>query len=177
MIAPYIFLKGEKPMDEELWRDWPQDPRIKVSNKGNVVSYKRGVGYPLKVWHSNSGYQQVGAGYPRSATYVHRLVADTWMPNPNHYKEVNHINGDKDDNRVENLEWTTRSENLRHAFRTGLKTHTGGHKGTPIRIVETGEVYESLHECARQIGGHQSAISRCLAGKQSTHLGYHFEYA
>ena len=158
--------------DEELWKEWPQDPRIKVSNKGNVVSYKRGAPYPLKVSHNNCGYQMVGVGHG-STQSVHRMVADTWIDNPNQYKEVNHINGNKDDNRVENLEWTTRSQNIRHAFRTGLKKPTG----TPIRIVETGEVFESQCECARRIGGDQGAIANCLAGKRSTHLGYHFEYA
>ena len=93
--------------EEELWREWPQDPRIMVSNKGSVVSHKRGTGYPLKVFHNNRGYQMVGAGDShRPLRYVHRLVAETWIDNPNNYEEVNHINGDKDDNRVENLEWT-----------------------------------------------------------------------
>ena len=164
--------------DEELWREWPQDSRIMVSNKGNVVSCKRGGCRPLKVFHSNDGYQRVNACYG-SSTSVHRLVAETWLgnPNPNYYTQVNHIDGDKDNNRVENLEWVTPSENIRHAFRTGLKKHTGGSKPIPIRIPETGEVYESINECARRIGGSPGHISHCLAGKRSTHLGYHFEYA
>ena len=158
--------------EEELWKEWPQDPRITVSNKGNVVSYKRGAGYPLKVYHNNGGYQMVNAGDRHNSSQpVHRLVAETWIPNPNHYRDVNHINGDKDDNSVENLEWVTHSENIRHAFRTGLI------KVTPIRVVETGEVFESISECARRIGGDQGTISKCLAGKLSTHKGYHFEYA
>lgn len=156
-------------MDEELWREWPQDPRILVSNKGNVVSYKRGFGYPLKVSHNSSGYQTVNAG--RRPQLVHRMVAETWIDNPNNYEEVNHINGDKDDNRVENLEWTTRSQNNRHAWRTGLNKGSS----TPIRIVETGEIFESLSECARRIGGTRGHITDCLAGRQSTHRGYHFE--
>ena len=156
-------------MDEELWKEWPQDPRIKVSNKGNVVSYKRGAGYPLKVSHDHKGYQHVCACYG-SSQLVHRMVAETWIPNPNNYTQVKHINGNKDDNRVENLEWVTPSQNIRHAMRIGLM------KGGPIRIVETGEVFETQHECARRIGGSQSCISACLAGKRSTHLGYHFEY-
>ena len=159
-------------MDDEQWKEWPQDPRIKVSNKGNVVSYKRGAGYPLKASHTHNGYQRVGVS--NGSYLVHRMVAETWIdnPNPNHYTQVNHINGDKDDNRVENLEWVTPSQNIRHAYRTGLRKPTG----TPIRIVETGEVFESQHECARRIGGSQAHISNCLAGKRSTHRGYHFEY-
>ena len=155
-------------MEEELWKEWPQDPRIKVSNKGNVISCRRGSWHPLRVYHNNYGYQRVSAG--PSTQLVHRMVAETWIPNPNHRKEVNHINGDKTDNRVENLEWVTHSENMRHAFRSGLK------KITPVRIVETGEVFESILECARQIGGSTGHISECLAGKRSTHLGYHFEH-
>ena len=162
-------------MDDEQWKDWPRDPRIKVSNKGNVVSYKRGVRYPLKVRHDNCGYRQVGAVHG-SPQRVHRMVAETWIPNPNpnYYTQVNHLNGDKDDNGVENLEWVTPSENIRHAYRTGLKK--GYAKGTPVRIVETGEVFESQAECARRIGGDQGTIAHCLAGRQSTHRGYHFEY-
>ena len=155
--------------DEELWKEWPEDPRIMVSNKGNVVSYKRGAPYPLKVGHSGSGYQMVGAD--RQSQFVHKMVADTWLENPNHLTEVNHIDGDKNNNSAENLEWTTHSENMRHAYRTGLNK-----SAKPIRIVETGETFESLAECARQIGCTQQNISNCLAGRQLTCRGYHFEY-
>ena len=159
-------------MDDEQWKEWPQDPRIKVSNKGNVVSHKRGEPYPLKVYYNNCGYQMVGAGHNGRPQYVHRMVAETWIPNPNHHKEVNHINRDKNDNRAENLEWVSHSENLRHAYRTGLRKA----KVTPIRIVETGEIFESISECARRIGGSKHHIWHCLAGERSTHRGYHFEY-
>ena len=159
-------------MDDEQWREWPRDPRIMVSNKGNVVSCKRGAWTPLKGSRSSPGYRQVGAGYHGSTQLVHRMVAETWIPNPNNYREVNHINGDKDDNRVENLEWVTHRQNMHHAVRTGLIKV----KGTPIRVVETGEVFESISECARRIGGNPGCIQHCLTGKRSAHLGYHFEY-
>ena len=162
------FSERSKNVEEELWKDWPQDPRIKVSNKGRVISCKRGAPYPLKVSYNSCGYQMVGASRP--SQYVHRMVAETWLDNPNHYRDVNHINGNKDDNRVENLEWVTHRQNICHAMRTGLM------KGGSIRIVETGETFESQHECARRIGGSQGAISECLAGKRSAYRGYHFEY-
>ena len=160
-------------MEEELWRDWPQDPRIKVSNKGNVIRCEKGACSPLKAWRNNGGYQTAHAVPGSNNQLVHRMVAETWIPNPNNYREVNHINGDKDDNRVENLEWTTRSENLRHAYRTGLKKV----KGTPIRVVETDEVFESQSECARRLGVSQPSIAQCLAGRSQTCRGYHLEYA
>ena len=174
MMLLIFFQKGaKKNMDDEQWRDWPQDPRIKVSNKGNVISCRRGAPYPLKVVHNGCGYQQVGAGDGhRPMRYVHRLVAETWIPNPNCYEQVNHINGNKDDNSVENLEWVTRSENIRHAYRTGLLKV----KTTPVLIVETGEIFESVTECARRIGCDHSSISNCLAGRRSTCRGYHVEY-
>ena len=176
MLTTSIFdIRGKtrkkRTMGDEQWKEWPRDPRIKVSNKGNVISCKRGVCSPLTIGHNNCGYQRVAACHG-SPQYVHRMVAETWIDNPNHYEQVNHINGDKNDNRMENLEWVTPSQNDRHAFRTGLKKA----KGTPIRIIETGEVYESQAECARQIGGTQGNIANCLAGKRSTCRGYHFEY-
>ena len=75
------------------------------------------------------GYYEVGLcsiNQRRHCFKVHRLVALGFIPNPTGAKEVNHKNGDKADNSAGNLEWATRSENILHAFRTGLKTSRHG---------------------------------------------------
>lgn len=80
-------------------------------------------GKALRHIRSANGYQQVClmVDKKRNPMYVHRLVAMAYIENPYNKPQVNHINGIKHDNRVDNLEWVTCSENIKHAFDTGLK--------------------------------------------------------
>ena len=70
-----------------------------------------------------SGYQQIGLtkNGVRTFYYLHRLVAEAFVPNPDNKPEINHINGDKSDNRPENLQWATKSENIKHSYDRGLR--------------------------------------------------------
>ena len=82
---------------------------------------------------------------------VHQLIAQTFIPNPNNYPDINHKNGIKFDNRVENLEWCTRSFNITHSFRElGRLPVVGKHhpKYRPILDLQTGIFYESSTEAA-----------------------------
>lgn len=99
-------------------------PFFMVNRNGEVKSVRDG--RVVAQTDNGHGYKQVqisikGKRYTR---YVHRLVAECFLPNHETAKEINHIDGDKSNNSVDNLEWCTHSENIKHAFSTGLRPRT-----------------------------------------------------
>lgn len=97
----------------EIWKDIPwYEWKYQVSNMGNVKNL-----YKILKQQKNRGYLQVYLykNYKRYTIWIHRLVANAFIPNPENKLEVNHINWIKDDNKLENLEWCTRFENMQHA--------------------------------------------------------------
>ena len=101
-----------------------------VSSKGRVSNFRK----ILKTYKINSGYLclKLANSGMRTSVLVHRLVAEAFIPNPDNKAEVNHKDGNKENNCVENLEWVTSSENKRHALDTGIKVYNIPTKGKKL---------------------------------------------
>ena len=158
----------------KLWKSIKDYPNYEVSTGGDVRNAKTGrvlkqgkhrQGYSL-VWLSNSD----GV----SGKAVHRVVAETFIDNPYDKPQVNHKDGNKSNNCVDNLEWNTEKENSRHAYEV---LNCARKPTTRVRVVETGEVFDSIKDCALSIDGESSNICACLHGRHKHYKGLHFEPA
>lgn len=159
-------------MDGEEWKPIKRYPKYLVSNMGRIASAE--TARIKKTYLNSRGYPIVeldSAGI-RHTYRVHRLVAEAFLDGDGVGLDVNHKFGNKTDNRASMLEWTTRSENIRHAFDV-LKKEPG-HR-TRVRCIETGKEYDSVLQCAKDMSLFDSEIFKQMAGKRPHVKGYHFE--
>lgn len=175
-----------------MWKTLDFNPLYEINTEGIVRKISNHY-YP-KYCKDKDGYLSCSlntGNNTKKKYHVHRLVAMTFIDNPENKPEVNHINSIRDDNRVENLEWCTRQENELHAYRDGrhaelrekakenlLKYAVPAIK-TPVRQLsldnEEVAVYESLTEAERQTGINHRNISLVCSGKRQTAGGYKWE--
>jgi len=138
-----------------------------ISNTGNVWSnYKKDYLKPMK---TPKGYYTVSLCIDRlkkKTTSIHRLVAIHFLNNPENKPQVNHIDGDKLNNNMINLEWATNKENMNHAIQTGLYNpkECGACKQLNVfnTITQKEEMYKSRSEFARIIGSPAYSIRSCF---------------
>ena len=161
-------------MREEIeeWRDIKGfESLYEVSNLGRVKSLKFGRERILKPGKDARGYLQVILCKDGKVKkfYVHRLVANTFIPNPNNLETVNHINEIKTDNRVSNLEWMNNKDNVRYSQAVAVNQFT-----LDGRFIRT---WDCMSEIQYQLSFHQSQICSCCQGKYKTAYGFIWRYA
>lgn len=143
-----------------------------VYQDGRVYSIKRNIF--LKPAYDERGYLRIGLSNNGVAkTYkLHRLIAEMFIPKIDGKTQVNHINGIKNDNRVENLEWCTRSENSIHAVKTGLMQ--SNHLKKYVLNTQTGVFYESATELAKVLGMNRITLMGRLNGSKRPMNNYKY---
>ena len=172
----------------EIWKSYPYISGIEVSTLGRVRTLDRVVqnrngtrlvkGHVLKPFNSGRGYMQVQfyMNGKRFNKKVHRLVVEAFIPNPDNLPEVNHKNCDRDDNRVENLEWCSRSYNRQYREKYGVsQTEASGHPLFAVNL-STLEVshFRSQGEAGKALGFDKGNINRVIKGRQKTAYGFWF---
>lgn len=188
---------------EEVWKDvkgW--EGIYKVSSKGRVKSIERAKGeygsgravheHIMAHALNHKGYKTVHLsreGFNKRVA-VHRLVAIAFIPNPDNLPQVNHIDGNKLNNSVDNLEWVTNLDNMRHAVKNGLtnmgpclnaahtpEVHKKVSEKRKKRVLRSdGAIFPSVNDAAKAIGVSHSAISMNIHGKTNRCGGYTFSF-
>lgn len=150
-----------------------------VSNYGNIRSVKKGIKLVPQV-AKRGGYLVIKIVYSgkKKCVKVHRLVAESFLLNPVYKPQVNHIDGNKLNNHVSNLEWATASENIKHAYALGLNPGNKEHLSKLViaKNIKTGEIikYSSIREAGRELNIFGQNICSVLSGRSKTAKGYVF---
>lgn len=178
----------------EIWKDVVGfETLYQVSNLGRVKSLAKEVDNNggkqkrkeciVKSRKNRHGYLQLTLSNNKKYTKtIHRLVAEAFLPNTSNKPQINHINGIKTDNRVENLEWATASENTLHSVNVlGNKSPRGRYNkfSKPVLQIKDDKIiakFECVMEAERQTGINNGNIANCANGHRKTACGYKWRY-
>ncbi|WP_300559005.1 NUMOD4 domain-containing protein [Companilactobacillus sp.] len=173
----------------EVWKSHPDIPGIEVSTFGNVQTLDRVVssekvtrfvkGHVLKQFSNKGGYLRVSVQGNRKVVkkLVHRLVAQTYIPNPDNLPEINHKYCNSANNNVDNLEWCTHEENIAYRDKCGHVAKNNAPKSALFAInLSTLKVshFRSQHEAGRVLEVNAGNINNTIKGRQKYAGGYWF---
>lgn len=172
----------------EVWKDIPgYEGKYQVSDLGRVKSLRMWSSVQnryvqreriLKPYLGTAGYLQINLKTEgtRKLAMMHRLVAAAFIPNPEGKEDVNHKNGDKTDNRAENLEWNTRQENIIHSYEHGLQNH---YTRKILQYDMQGNIvkeWDSIGGAADGTNTERRNINACCRCKRKSAGGYIWRY-
>ena len=143
-----------------------------ITEDGQIWSYRRNK-YLKQQQARNYLSIELHKDNNRKNYFIHRLVAETYIPNPHNLPEVNHIDENKYNNCVDNLEWVSHKDNMNHGTQ---KERASTKCKKRIRCIETDTVYNSTKEAAEALDIKAPNITACLKGRQKTSGKYHWEY-
>lgn len=181
---------------EEIWKDIPgYEGLYQASSLGRIKSLDRIVTYSNRNKHIHKGkiliQSELTGGYlyvflskkgKVKSCRVHRLVAASFIPNPNNLPQVNHLDKNRKNNSFLNLQWCTGSENQIHSFENGRSHDTKRlieANKKAIAVIKDGKIihtFKSLKECCKSLGMVNSCIRRVIKGERKHYLGYKFQY-
>lgn len=166
-----------------MWYELKEDNKYLINKNGDIKNTK--TNKILTPGKTTNGYYTVSLSNngKRKSYYIHRLVANNFINNPNNYKEINHKDGNKQNNRVDNLEWCDRSYNLTHAYKNGLKKTPRG-KDSPYskKVMQynllSGEIiiWDSMIDANREKGYSTGSICEVCKGRLKTYKNSYWEY-
>lgn len=156
-----------------MWKSIENKPNYEVNEKGQVRNKK--TGRILRTSKRKDGYCQVMLGRKTVPLYIHRLVAEAFITNDNNMSQVDHINGDKSDNRVENLRWSNATLNyLAYGYDNRIRN-----KWKPVKATNslTGEViyFKSRNAAAEHFKVSKSTVNYNKVYKKGNKKNWYFE--
>lgn len=179
---------------KEIWKDIPDyECLYQASNFGRIRSLNRidncnkpRIGKILKFFKSKNGYFQVWLSKNGKAHIflVHKLIAKTFLENPHNYLYINHIDGNKSNNNVDNLEWCTQSHNVNESYRLGLQKKQYGKDNCHSKKINQYDLnnnfiktWNSFMDIERYYGFNHSNLQKVCVGKYRYAYGYIWRYA
>lgn len=141
---------------------------------GGIYSLRNGINLSPAITPYGYYIVNLNKNGERAIKYVHRLVAENFIENPNNYPVVNHIDGNKTNNYAGNLEWTTFQGNSLHSYYVLGNKPT--HRKRKVRCVELDKIFESISQAARELNIPNNGIWYCCQGLYKTAGGFHWEY-